>query len=642
MFDIESNGLLKEVSKVHCICARELGTEERFKWKPDEVPQALEVLMKYLKDDKIGGHNIIEYDIPALEKLYPRFRVPRNLRSHVVDSLVLSRLIFSNVKELDYGLLRAKRLPASLLGSHKLEAWGYRLGNHKGEYGKQKTAWENFSEDMLTYCMQDVDLNCGIFDKLFQNKVDERAYTLEHKAQWLIAQMGRNGFPFDIEGAHELEGTLRADLAVEESKILQAVPTVPDKWDEEGRPIPSLIPKRDNKTKGYIAGVPVFREKDFNYGSRKQLEYVIKHHYHYLPDETGLYDIPDEEAFDPNYNRLKMDEETFKYISKDPKATDELKTLAHSMYNALIIKKRLGQLSDGQHSWYTHYDEDDGCIHGRVIANGAVSGRATHSSPNVAQVPAVGAPYGSECRALWKAQKVGNEGWVQVGVDASGLELRCLSHYMSPYDNGNYGHIILNGDIHTANQEAAGLPTRNNAKTFIYAFLYGAGDAKIGKIVGGDASDGKRLKKAFLTKTPAIKLLRDAVRDTLVEEQHGRVKRWKRKYLKGLDGRYLWVRSPHSALNLLLQGCGAIICKYWIVLTEEMLIAKGLKHGWDGDFAYLMWIHDEIQVSCRNKEVAQVVIDTAQEAMRQTGSDLGVRITLDTDGKIGMNWRDCH
>ena len=234
------------------------------------------------------------------------------------------------------------------------------------------------------------------------------------------------------------------------------------------------------------------------------------------------------------------------------------------------------------------------------------------------------------------------DGWYQAGVDASGLDLRCLAHFMAPYDNGAYAHEILNGDIHTANQIAAGLPERNQAKTFIYAFLYGAGDAKIGRIVHGDEKDGRRLKKEFLKKTPAIAQLRAAIENTLVEKRglRGNIIKWRRKYLKGLDGRPLHVRSIHSALNLLLQSAGALICKKWILLLEENLIALGLDHG--KDFQYMAWVHDEVQVACRTKEIAETVVKVAQDSMRQAQDFFGFRVQLDTEGKIGRSWCDCH
>lgn len=165
----------------------------------------------------------------------------------------------------------------------------------------------------------------------------------------------------------------------------------------------------------------------------------------------------------------------------------------------------------------------------------------------------------------------------------------------------------------------------------------------MGKIVNGDAADGKRLKKKFLKATPAISMLRRAIRRVLVaEEDRGKILKWKRKFLKGLDGRHLTVRSIHSALNLLLQSAGALVCKYWIVRTEERLLARGLRHGWDGDFCLMAWVHDEQQIACRTDEIANIVIEEAQQAMRDTQEHFHFKVQLDTEGKKGKNWYDCH
>lgn len=169
---------------------------------------------------------------------------------------------------------------------------------------------------------------------------------------------------------------------------------------------------------------------------------------------------------------------------------------------------------------------------------------------------------------------------------------------------------------------------------------YGAGDKAIGKQLGGDEVLGKKVKKKFLKATPAIAMLRQAVETALVEKYHGQIKEWKRKYLKGLDGRHLHVRSLHSALNLLLQSCGALICKKWIVLWEENLIKAGYKHG--EDFQFMAWVHDEGQVACRTQKIAEDAVQIAQASMRQVQEYYGIRCQLDTEGKIGRNWYDCH
>ena len=627
IFDIETNGLLEETTKLHCMAICDTATGVIDGYDPSNVEEGVRRLMDALaQGEQIAGHNIISFDLPALSKLYPDFVVSRAQRPQIIDTLILSRLIYSNLETTDLGLMRSGQLPSKLYKSHSLKAWGYRLGEYKGDYGEQENAWETYSPEMLAYCKQDVAVTVKLYARLTKGSYSPCAITLEHEVAWLMAQQERNGFPFDKDGAEQLECRLRERQAVLMTQLTTAVPPIPDKV---------FIPKRDNKKLGYKKGVPIQRYKDFNPNSRQQIEYVFRQMHGYSPDNPDLYDTPDEPSDYKKY-RLKIDDETFSFIKEDESAPEEVCHLASLMEESLLIGKRLGQIADGKHAWLKEVRED-GRMHGHVITNGTVSGRAAHASPNVAQVPAVGSPYGKECRALFHAG-----GWTQVGVDACGLELRCLAHYMSPYDGGAYGDIILNGDIHTANQQAAGLETRSQAKVFAYALIYGAGVGKLGRIVGGDASDGKALQRKFFKAVPAIKNLRDAVQNALVETDRGRIVRWKRHYLKGLDGRHLHVRSPHSALNLLLQSAGALICKKWIVLTEQRLIERGLRHGWDGDFALMAWIHDEGQWACRTPEIAETVVAEAQAAMRETQAFFGFRMQLDTEGKIGQNWSDCH
>lgn len=618
-FDIETDGLLNTLTTAHCMVIID-DNDNVTRYRPHEVHDgAMRLLNALHEGDTICGHNIIDFDIPALEKLYEDFRVDRKYRPQVVDTLVLCRLQYGNIKDLDAPKIRAGTFPRPLFGKQSLKAWGYRLGNLKGTYAEEhEDAWREFNEEMLEYCVQDVALDKQLYFYLIRIPYPEKAIRLEHDAQWLMCQQTRNGFTFDVDKAQKLLKVLEARGATLENQLRMAIPQIPDKV---------FIPKRNNKTKGYIAGVPIQRYKDFNPKSRTQIQYIVTEMYHYTPNNEDL--------FDEKTGKLKMDDDTFSYIANDDNAPKELRELSVVLSEYLLVAKRLGQIASGEHAWLKHL-EADGRIHGTVNPCGAVSGRATHANPNIAQVPRVGNPYGKECRELFKAP----DGWWQVGVDASGLELRCLAHYMYPYDGGAYAHEILNGDIHTANQMAAGLPERNQAKTFIYAFLYGAGDAKIGRIVHGDAKEGKRLKKKFLEQTPAIAQLRQAITDTLVEEYHGRITKWKRKYLFGLDGRPLFVRSLHSALNLLLQSAGALICKKWICLVEQMLIDKGYDHG--KDFMFMAWVHDEYQCACRTEEIAEVVKNVGQEAMRLTQEYFKFRVQLDTEGKIGKDWADCH
>jgi DNA polymerase I-like protein with 3'-5' exonuclease and polymerase domains len=260
---------------------------------------------------------------------------------------------------------------------------------------------------------------------------------------------------------------------------------------------------------------------------------------------------------------------------------------------------------------------DDGRIHGRVNSCGAVTGRMTHSKPNLAQVPAIYSPYGEECRELW----IVPEGKCLVGIDASGLELRMLAHYMNDKE---YTEEILNGDIHTANQLAAGLQSRDQAKTFIYAFLYGGGDGKIGEIVGGRPKDGQRLKADFLANTPALGALRKRVTGECG-------KGW----LRGLDGRHLHIRSSHSALNVLLQSAGAIVMKQALVLLEKFASTYKI------DYKFVLNVHDEFQVEVKETQAEQFG-RLAVDCIIRAGIDFKLNCPLDGEYKVGSNWAQTH
>lgn len=719
--DIEANGLLESVTKFHCGVTYDYGSPGYSKFRPDDFGAYLDTLEAEVnRGGLIVFHNGHKYDVPALEKLAKLqlnrdFKLPRE---NVIDTLVISRLLHANLKDTDMGLLRSGKLPGRRFGSHALEAWGYRLGEMKGEYkddfkrmleeqGEEYTdgaEWVSFNEPMMDYNVQDVVVTVKLLEKLLADwhyfptnvlKLDPygpQDYTelaakqfwgycgesvlLEHKVAWLLAKQERNGFPFNTKAMEDLY----VELSARRSELLNRLTETFGTWwrpkggvepfrhpvsgkpllewrngPMAGKPIPrvkypkagGIYKKPKNKaqregsepceldTRDYVAGAPYtpIEFVVFNPSSRDHIQQKLQ--------EAGW--VPTEFT---DKGAPKVDDEILEHV----KVGDPTKQACIDLIKEyLMIQKRIGQVAEGDKAWL-RYVQADGKIHGSVNPNGAVTGRATHSYPNMAQVTGVHAPYGQECRQAFGAEHhldgLTGKPWVQAGIDASGLELRCLAHFMARFDNGEYANEILNGDIHTKNQMAAELPTRDNAKTFIYGFLYGAGDEKIGQIVGAGRERGKTLKKKFLENTPAIAALREAIQQSLVKSSawiggEQRVE-WKRRWIRGLDGRKVHVRSPHAALNTLLQSAGALICKLWIIKTEEMLLEKGLKHGWDGDFAQMAWVHDEIQVGCRSDEIAKVVVETAQEAMRWVGEHWNFRCLLDTEGKIGPNWAVCH
>ena len=627
--DIETNGLLNNVTKFWCAWIYD-SVKKEYKGYTNLKDYFNSVNNYGIKGYTIVGHNFIKYDIPCLKKLMGR-DFDFDPWVQVRDTLVMGRLIYSNVKDIDVGLMKSGRLPKRLYGAHSLKAYGYRLGELKGSYGEQEEAWDSFNEQMYTYCKQDVHVTKVLYEKLISKGYPEESIELEHQIAWVMAKQERNGFVFDKDNAYELY----SELVAKRESLEKHLGELFGSWKVS---LGFKTYKRDNAKLGIKAGVPVekFKEVTFNPNSRQHIAKVLI--------ERGW--KPSE--FTPT-GQPKVDESTLEPIKNLEGVKDILEYL--------LIEKRIAQLAEGDNAWLKLMTKDDDGItriHGSVNPNGAVTGRATHAYPNVAQVPSGHSPYGRECRSLFGVPK----GWYQAGIDASGLELRCFGHFLYPYDRGSYIHTILNGDIHTANQQAAGLPTRDNAKTFIYGFLYGAGDGKIGEIVGKDAKEGKRLREKFLKAIPAIQFLRDDIERTLIASQewiggsckvHWR-KRFHPKYkdlnithcLVGLDGRPVFVRSPHSALNTLLQSAGALVCKAWVVAVEKNMRKAGYKHGWDGDFALMAWVHDEVQIACRNKEIANEAVRIAQESMREVQQKFKFNCQLDTEGIVGKNWCDCH
>lgn len=686
--DIETDGLLDTVSKFHCGVTRDYVTGEVLKYRPADALAYIKALEAEAAkpDGLIVFHNGIKYDHPALDILKrklcgKRLNIPRQ---RIFDTLVASRLVFSNIKDRDGALMRSGKLPGKLHGSHSLKAWGYRLGVLKGSYGEQENAWEVFTEEMLTYCVQDVHVTTLLLEKLLADRHyfpeggawdGMQAVRLEHQAAWTLAQMERNGFPFDQKGAEKLFIELagrRSDLLI---KLIQTFgswyqphggtehfknPKTGQpltKWSD-GRPMPLVKypkvggvwvggegKKRRKDKRETFEGAPYtpIQHVTFNPASRPHLIKVLK--------AAGWVPTEFTDAGAP-----KVDDEVLEDVRvDDPVAMASIKLVQEY----LMVQKRIGQLAEGDNAWMKKVGAD-GCMHGSVNPNGAVTGRATHSFPNMAQVPSGTAPYGPECRALFGAKL---KGWIQVGIDASGLELRCLGHFGAPHDGGEYAETVLNGDIHWVNGIAAGIcpneprdkhdeyheARRAIAKTFIYAFLYGAGDAKVGGFVGGGKAEGKALKNAFLDNTPAISLLREGLEESLIESQKwnpGLKKfdiKWRRRWIKGLDGRKVHVRSPHSALNTLLQSAGALICKAWVVELERLLVEEcGLVHGWEGDFAFMAWVHDEVQIAAKDQATAELVAQMGQKAMRNVQEIFSFRCRLDTEAKLGGTWKDCH
>jgi DNA polymerase I-like protein with 3'-5' exonuclease and polymerase domains len=586
IFDLEADGLLKEATKVHCIALCDSETGNVWSYGPNEIEKGLAELYEA---DTIVAHNGTNYDLPLLRKLYGWSRRPG---TRLIDTLVVARLLHPNIKEDDY-----KRVDwdKKLVGSHSLRAWGLRLGEPKDDY---EGPWGVWTQEMQDYCEQDVRTTYRLLTHLRPWEYPVIPLDLEHRVAEVVHLMHEEGWTFDIQRAQNLYTA----LVDRKDQLEKALVEKFGQWEEVDK---VLIPKRDNKKLGYTAGVPVKKMKTvvFNPGSRVHIEKKLK--------EAGWEPTEFTES-----GRAKLDETVLGRIDEPE---------AELLVEYLLVQKRLGQVGDGSNGWLKLV-ETDGRLHGTINSLGAITRRATHNSPNCSQVPANRAKYGKECRACFTVP----EGWKLVGADFSGLELRCFAFYLAFYDKGEYTKVVTEGDVHTHNQKAAGLTTRDQAKTFIYALLYGAGDQKLATVVGGTAADGKRLKKTFMEQVPAYAKLKSNVEASA-----------KKGWLKGLDGGRIIVRSEHAALNTLLQSCGAILTKEWLVRFYDYMLNNGFTHGYGGDFVIVGWIHDEIQVACKS-EYAKAIGDALVYCAKTAGEPYDFTVPLDSSYSIGNNWSETH
>jgi DNA polymerase-1 len=539
------------------------------------VWQDADNLQQYLDGHVCVAHNGIGFDYPVLKRIWG-VSIPDDMQR---DTLVLSRLY--NPQLIAPEGSKAK--------PHSLEAWGLRLGFPKGDFNDYDAG---YSPEMEEYCIQDTNvlekLDLMLEQTMQELKFSETSIVIEHKVAQICDQMEENGFALDIQKAQILSATLSGEMF----DIEEEMQTV----------FPPIIEERISAKTGKRLQDKV---TVFNPGSRPQIvkRLISKGVRLTKKTEAGNFTIDEDVLEDIDLPEAKI------------------------FGRYLMIQKRVAAVS----SWLNLVG-DDGRMHGRIITNGAVTGRATHNTPNMGQVPAVGKPYGAECRAMFGVAP----GMMQVGVDLSGIELRCLGHYLNDQD---WINELVKGDIHWFNAQSFGIvekgtvqdsknpehkTKRGNTKTLTYAVLYGSGAAKAGAIVGGNSAHGKKMINSFTKNTPGLMALK-AKLSKFVKKGH----------LPGLDGRRVWIRSEHAALNTLLQSAGAIIAKQWLIECDRDLKAANIP-------AKLMaWVHDEVQYETA-PEHATTLKEIVEAAATKAGVVLQFRCPVDAEGKIGVNWYETH
>ena len=611
IFDIEADNFYNDVTRVHCIALKRIGIDDDvLLFDPSNLDEALDILSSA---DQLIGHNIIQYDIPVLEKLYPQYHFTHN----VLDTLNLSMIQFPE-------------LPAN---QHSLEYWGKQLGFEKfnpmtgKEYTEEEwkerkkiknNVWSTYTDEMGAYCKQDVRVTELVLWKCNVDEIDPRVIELDNAFAWIISDQIKIGHLIDKEGLLKLVDQITTDEKNAEQELIKYLPTFVDYTFK--------VYKRNNQNKNIKAGDIEAIEvlTPFNLNS-------TQHWMRYLKEK---YD------FDPPLVRRKGKDEPTACLDDEVLASIEDK---YPEIKDLLLWKTATKIKrmiyEGDTSVYKLLDKND-VIHGRLYVDGTVSGRCAHSNPNLSTMPSVRTDdngpikgikgkYAVEVRSLF----ISRPGFKQVGFDAKGLEYMCLAHYIN--DKHFSVDVIENGDIHTWTQKTLGFETRRQAKTFEYAYLYGAGKKKLAE--GLSAGTGKKYTvddvnmaiKKFTNALPGLDALQNNLRDQLRSKGT----------ITGLDKRELHARSEHSLLNLLLQSSGAVVMKQCLVyLIDELTNAGMVKTV---DYNILLNVHDEIQAEVVDNKV-DLYKECAQRAVDRTNKDLELNCKLQIDIKVGKCWAECH
>ena len=588
-FDLETDGLDPDV--IHCIAVGEEG-HPVWSYGPDQIKEGLEMLCEA---DELIAHNGIGYDFKVIKKLYPSW--PFNGKR--TDTLVLSRLIRADLKNEDFTYnWSTEIMPKKLFGSHSLKAWGMRLQSRLGGdflKGDYDAGWEHWSQEMQDYCEQDVRVAMALYKFLKVDQWPDEALDMAHEISEVAENIGNAGWTFDEAKA----GKLYAELCTRREELDHELQDLFEPWEVHE----TFIPKRNNKTLGYIEGEPFTKTTvvNFNHNSRRHIEFCLTKKYGWKPSKTtpqGHAIIDDVVLGELDYPEAKKLSELF------------------------LVGKRLGQLGEGPQAWMKKVDSD-GKLRHRIICPSTRTLRCTHIKPNLSQVPAVRLPYGQQCRELFTVPS----GYQLVGSDLSGIEIRLFAHFCAAYDGGDYAKKVLESDIHQSNAEAFSddktKVERSVAKGALYALLYGSGDARLGAMVGKGAKEGKRLKDNFIAAVPSYGILKNKVEEAS-----------EKGFITSLGGNRIKVNSTHTALNSLLQSASSAISSKWVVLIANEIKKQNL------DVTILGWIHDEVQMAVKGDP--DHVGNIARRCAEEAGEAFKIRLPIEAEYSVGRTWAETH
>ena len=611
ILDLESDGLIPQMTKIHCIVLKDIDTGEIISCADQPGYRSLETALDYISEaDLLVFHNGIKFDIPALKKIYSGLELKPTCQFY--DTLITSRLFWPELEPIDRA--RWSHIEPRYMGRHSLAAWGERLGVAKikfTENAKKESAavnvWAEWSASMQEYCIGDVEVSDALYKYMLSQNPDPRSLELEHEFAIVMSKQEQFGFPFNEKAAFALVNTLKAERSEIDEQLQEVFPPV-----VESR----ISSKTGRQLKDKVTV--------FNPASRQQTAERLR----------ALY--PEITFASTDKGNPQVDDDVLEALGA---RYPEAKILAGYQ----LLNKRIGQIADGKEALLNHCQVyKDGRIHGEVVTNACVSGRCSHKRPNMSQVPAVGAPYGSECRALFTAP----EGWKLVGTDAAALELRALGAWLAHFDDGEYARLVSTEgfDIHSYNAKLFGIwdgegeiekSQRNLSKSCIFAVCYGAGARKVGSLFYPLSSEHKMMAKGkevidtFYKRLPAIKKLKDKIGERVAT----------RGYLIGVDGRRLQIRSAHSALNQLLQSTGAVLMKKATCILYNDLKQRGLMH--DRDYGFCGFYHDEWQIAVK-PEYVETLQELSIKAIEKSGQYFNLLCPFTGESRVGDNWMETH
>lgn len=647
--DIESNGLLDTITKIHCAAIEDIDSSysEFFVFKTqDDINRFLE---KLNSASTIVGHNLFGFDLIAINRIFGW--APTKLQ-RIEDTYVLGQLLYPDLYISDE--MRSKEdlsntWPGKVFsrkdyGSQGLKAWGQRVHCYKGEY---TGGWEEYNDEMGAYNIGDTKATKYVFkfmESVKHNFLLEGSTAIddEYALAPIIGRIQAKGIGFDSNKAQELISffvSRKVELAASLREIFKP------RWVSLG----SFIPKRNDKSRGYVAGAELTKIEleEYNPSSRAQTISRLINEFDWNPEEFT------------DKGNVKFNEDIIENLP-----FKELQPLKEY----LTICKRISQIEGGAQAWIKKV-KVDGRIHGGIKQNGTVTGRASHFSPNISQVVAVDSQFGAECRELF----VAHQNKVLIGCDADSLEMRCLAGYLVPFDKGRFRTSVLRGkkedgtDPHTINMLAYDITDRDCAKTEFYGDIYGSKNAKKGKILmeyGVNLEEyvpdfeknfngimtwakekkieksplywkcwiaGKQLAEKFGDQIPEIGRLREKIGRKVKENG----------YIKGLDGRMLFMRSEHSQLNTVLQSAGALMMKRALVLADKYIQEKSLTP--DKDYEFVIWSHDEFEVECvDNSDTIDIIKECLLRSIEDSAKSFNFPCELKGNVKCGKNWREVH